>query len=32
MSEDWFEALPDKMFEILEEKLRWHLCITATKY
>lgn len=29
--EDWFKAMPDNMFKILEEKLGWHLCITCKK-
>ena len=31
IKEDWFEAMPDNMFKILEEKLGWHLCITCNK-
>jgi len=31
VKEDWFEAMPDNMFKILEEKLGWHLCITCNK-
>jgi SAM-dependent methyltransferase len=31
IKENWFEAMPCDMFQILEEKLGWHLCITATK-
>lgn len=29
--EEWFQAMPKRMFEILEENLGWHLCITAKK-
>ncbi len=29
--EDWFKAMPNNMFKILEEKLGWHLCITCNK-
>ena len=29
--EEWFKAMSDTMFKILEEKLGWHLCVTATK-
>jgi len=29
--EDWFEAMSENMFKILEEKLGWHLCITCNK-
>jgi 2-polyprenyl-3-methyl-5-hydroxy-6-metoxy-1,4-benzoquinol methylase len=31
IKEDWFEAMPDKMFQVLEEELGWHLCITCEK-
>jgi hypothetical protein len=31
IKEDWFEAMPQQMFNILEEKLGWHLCITCNK-
>lgn len=31
IKEDWFEAMPDNIFKILEEKLGWHLCITCEK-
>ena len=31
VKEDWFEAMSDNMFKILEEKLGWHLCITCNK-
>tara|TARA_B100001057_G_scaffold500688_1_gene617166 strand:+ start:7940 stop:8728 length:789 start_codon:yes stop_codon:yes gene_type:complete len=29
--EEWFKVMSDTMFKILEEKLGWHLCVTATK-
>jgi 2-polyprenyl-3-methyl-5-hydroxy-6-metoxy-1,4-benzoquinol methylase len=29
--EDWFKHMPDEMFHALENKLGWHLCITANK-
>jgi len=28
--EDWFEAMPPKMFSDLEKRLGWHLLVTAT--
>lgn len=31
IKEDWFQAMPYEMFQILEEKLGWHLCITCQK-
>jgi hypothetical protein len=31
VKEDWFEAMSENMFKILEEKLGWHLCITCNK-
>jgi len=31
IKEDWFEAMPQHMFNILEEKLGWHLCVTCNK-
>ena len=31
IKEDWFQAMPETMFKILEEKLGWHLCITCNK-
>ena len=31
VKEDWFEAMPEQMFKILEERLGWHLCVTCTK-
>lgn len=27
--ESWFEVMPKRVFEILESKLGWHMCITA---
>lgn len=29
--EDWFSCMPDNMFQALEKKLGWHLCITCQK-
>ena len=31
VKEDWFECMPDNMFQALEKKLGWHLCITCQK-
>ena len=31
VKEDWFQAMPNNMFKILEEKLGWHLCIKCNK-
>lgn len=31
IKEDWFSAMPEYMFKILEKKLGWHLCITCEK-
>jgi SAM-dependent methyltransferase len=31
IKEEWFEAMPEHMFKILEEKLGWHLCVTCNK-
>lgn len=31
IKENWFSAMPDSMFKILEEELGWHLCITCNK-
>lgn len=27
--EDWFNAMPDDLFAVLEKRLGWHLCITC---
>ena len=29
--EEWFKNMPREMFNLLEKKLGWHLCITAAK-
>lgn len=29
--EDWFKAMPEKMFSALEKNLGWHLCVTCNK-
>jgi len=29
--EDWFRSMPKEMFEILQSKLGWHLCVTCQK-
>ena len=29
--EDWFACMSDNLFNILQNTLGWHLCITATK-
>jgi SAM-dependent methyltransferase len=31
IKEDWFGQMPDNVFEALEAKLGWHLCITCQK-
>ena len=31
VKEDWFECMPYNMFQALEKKLGWHLCITCQK-
>lgn len=31
VKEDWFESMPEEMFEALKKSLGWHLCITAIK-
>jgi hypothetical protein len=31
VKEDWFEVMPPKMFQALENAFGWHLCITAHK-
>lgn len=31
IKQEWFDKMPSEMFEVLENKLGWHLCITAIK-
>ena len=31
VKQDWFEKMPQEMFNALEKRLGWHLCVTCEK-